>query len=86
MKKKVLFVCTHNSACSQMVEGLLGALYGDRYETYSAGIQPSKVNSYAIKVMAEIGIDTSKHRSKSIEEFHGTNFDFVGYKRSSNTK
>ncbi|MEM3737094.1 MAG: arsenate reductase ArsC [Candidatus Bathyarchaeia archaeon] len=77
MKTKVLFVCTHNSARSQMAEGFLNALYGDRYEAYSAGIEPTKVNPYTVKVMAEIGIDISTHRSKSIEEFIGQNFDYV---------
>ena len=77
MKKKVLFICTHNSARSQMAEGFLNALYGDRYEGYSAGIEPAKINPYAVKVMAEIGIDISTHRSKSIEEFRGENFDYV---------
>ena len=76
-EKKVLFVCTHNSARSQMAEGFLNALYGDRYEGYSAGIEPTKVNPYAGKVMAEIEIDLSKHRSKSIEEFRGEDFDYV---------
>lgn len=55
----------------------MNALYGDRYEAYSAGIEPAKVNPYAIEVMAEIGIDISKHRSKSIEEFRRKNFDYV---------
>jgi len=77
MKKKVLFICTHNSARSQMAEGFLNALYGDRYKGYSAGIEPAKINPYAVKVMAEIGIDISTHRSKSIEEFRGENFDYV---------
>jgi len=77
MKKKVLFICTHNSARSQMAEGFLNALYGDRYEGFSAGIEPSKVNPHAVKVMAEIGIDISMHRSKSIEEFRGKNFNYV---------
>jgi len=62
MKKKVLFLCTHNSARSQIAEGFVNALYGDKYEAYSAGIQPSQVNPYAIKVMKEIGIDISKQR------------------------
>lgn len=75
-KQKVLFICTHNSARSQMAEGILRALW-DRYEAYSAGTQPSKVNPYAIKVMSEIGIDISNHRSKSIEEFRGMEFDCV---------
>jgi len=60
-----------------MAEGFLNALYGDRYEGYSAGIEPAKINPYAVKVMAEIGIDISTHRSKSIEEFRGENFDYV---------
>jgi len=77
MKKKVLFICTHNSARSQMAEGILQTLYGDRYEAYSAGTQPTKVNPYAIKVMSEIGIDISNHRSKSAEEFRGKEFDYV---------
>lgn len=77
MKKKVLFVCTHNSARSQMAEGFLNALYEDKYEAYSAGIEPTKVNPYAIKAMAEVGIDISKYRSKSIEEFRGKNFDYA---------
>ena len=77
LKEKVLFICTHNSARSQMAEGFLNALYGDRYEGSSAGIEPAQVNPYAIKVMAEIGIDISKHRSKSVEDFRGKNFDYV---------
>ena len=77
MKKKVLFICTHNPARSQMAEGILRTLYGDRYEAYSAGTQPTKVNPYAIKVMSEIGIDISNHRSKSAEEFRGKEFDYV---------
>jgi len=77
MKKKVLFICTHNSARSQMAEGFLNALYGDKYEAYSAGIEPAEVNPYSIKVMAEVGIDISKHRSKSIKEFRGKNFEYV---------
>jgi len=60
-----------------MAEGFLNALYGDRYKGYSAGIEPAKINPYAVKVMAEIGIDISTHRSKSIEEFRGENFDYV---------
>lgn len=66
MKTKVLFICTHNSARSQMAEGLLRAMYGNHYDVYSAGIEPSKVSPYAIKVMSEIGIDISTHYSKNI--------------------
>ncbi len=77
MKKKVLFLCTENSCRSQMAEGILRHLMGDRFEVKSAGTRPSVVNPAAIKVMAEIGIDISGHRSKSVEEFQGMNFDFV---------
>ncbi|MEM3501814.1 MAG: arsenate reductase ArsC [Candidatus Bathyarchaeia archaeon] len=77
VKEKVLFICTHNSARSQMAEGLLRSLYGDFYEVYSAGTEPTSLNPYAVMVMAEIGIDISKQRSKSISEFLGAKFDFV---------
>ncbi len=60
-----------------MAEGLLNAFSGDRYEGYSAGTEPSNVNPYAIKAMAEIGIGISTHRSKSIEEYRGKTFDYV---------
>ena len=76
-KKKVLFLCTHNSARSQMAEGLMNAHYGDRYEAYSAGTEPSNVNPYAVAVMAEIAIDISSHRPKSIGEFQSIQFDYV---------
>jgi arsenate reductase len=77
MKKKVLFLCTENSCRSQMAEGILRHLKGSKFEVFSAGIKPSVVNPIAIKVMAEIGIDISGHRSKSVEEFQGMSFDFV---------
>ena len=77
MKKKVLFICTHNSARSQIAEGLLRSMYGNRYEVYSAGTQPSKIHPCAIKVMAEIGIDISTHQSKNVDVFHRMKFDYV---------
>jgi arsenate reductase len=77
MKQKVLFICTHNSARSQMAEALLRTLYGNYYEAYSAGIEPTSVNPYAVEVMKELGIDLSTHRSKSIEEFREMTFDYV---------
>ncbi|MGC8819382.1 MAG: arsenate reductase ArsC [Athalassotoga sp.] len=77
MKKSVLFICTHNSARSQMAEGFLRSMYPDRYEVASAGTIASHVNPYAIEVMKEIGIDISNHRSKSIEEFKRMSFDYV---------
>ena len=76
-KKTVLFICTHNSARSQMAEGFLNALYGSQYKAYSAGTEPSAVNLYAVKVMAEAGIDISRNRSKSVEEFVTMSFDYV---------
>lgn len=72
---KVLFICTHNSARSQMAEGLLRHLYGDRFEAYSAGITPTKVQPLAVRVVAELGIDISHHRAKSTHEFKGGEFD-----------
>ncbi|VVB97544.1 Protein ArsC [uncultured archaeon] len=76
-KKKVLFLCTENSCRSQMAEGILRHLRGNEFEVFSAGIRPSVVNPTAIKVMAEIGIDISNHKSKSVEEFKGMIFDFI---------
>ncbi len=76
-KLRVLFICTHNSARSQMAEGLLNNLFGDRYQAFSAGTEPSAVNPLAVMVMKEIGIDISHHRSKSIKEFEGEEFDYV---------
>ncbi len=76
-KQRVLFLCIHNSARSQIAEGLLRQLYGDRYEVYSAGTAPTEVDPYAIRVLAEIGVDGARHRSKGIEEFLGMEFDYV---------
>ena len=76
-KDKVLIICNHNSARSQIAEGLLKSLYGKYYEVYSAGNDPTTVNPYAIKVMAEIGVDISENRSKSLKEFDGLKFDYV---------
>lgn len=76
-KRRVLFLCTHNSSRSQMAEGLLRHLYGDAFEAYSAGTAPSQVSPYAIRAMAEIGVDISHQRSKHLEEFQGQSFDYV---------
>ncbi len=75
--KKVVFICTHNSARSQMAEGLLRHLYGDRYEVSSAGTFPTEVHPLAVRVMNEIGIDISAFRSKSINEYREKAFDSV---------
>jgi protein-tyrosine-phosphatase len=82
-KKKVLFLCTHNSARSQMAEALLQAKYGDRYEAYSAGVEATSVDPRAVRAMLEIGINISAQRSKSSEEFQDTIFD-LSAARSSN--
>jgi len=76
-KKKVLFICTHNSARSQMAEGLLRKVHGDRYEVYSAGTEPTRVHPVAIKVMDEIGVDISNHHAKNVSEFKSIEFDYV---------
>ena len=77
MKKRVLILCTGNSARSQMAEGLLRQMAGDNFEVFSAGVAPTHVRSEAIEVMREIGIDISAHRSKSVDEFLGQEFDYV---------
>jgi arsenate reductase len=76
-KARVLFVCTHNSARSQMAEGLLRQLAGDRFEAFSAGTEVSSVRPEAISVMAELGIDISNQHSKSVDEFIGQQFAWV---------
>lgn len=75
--KSVLILCTGNSARSQMAEGLLRSMAGDRFEVESAGTRPSTVNPLAIRAMREIGIDISSHRSKSVDEFSGRPFDLM---------
>ncbi len=75
--KKVLFLCTGNSCRSQMAEGLLRHLAGDRFEAFSAGIRPAQVNPLAIKVMGEAGVDISKQTSKSAVALISQNFDYV---------
>ena len=76
-KLRVLFICTANSARSQMAEGLLRHLAGDRFEVFSAGTRPSQVNPNAVLAMEEIGIDISSHDSKLADGFAGQSFDFV---------
>lgn len=76
-KKKVLILCTGNSARSQMAEGLLRHEAGDRFEVASAGTHPTTVRPEAVAVMSDLGIDISSHRSKSVDEFIGSTFDYV---------
>lgn len=77
MKKTVLFLCTGNSARSQMAEGHLRHLAGDRFEVFSAGTHPVGLNAKAVAVMREVGIDISSHQSKSIDKFVSQKFDYV---------
>ena len=76
-KKKILILCTGNSARSQMAEGLLKHITQGKYEIFSAGTKPSSVRPEAIRVLAEIGIDISDNRSKSVDEFTGSEIDYV---------
>ena len=76
-KKRILILCTGNSARSQMAEGFLRNIAGDRFEVHSAGVNPTSVRPEAIEVMSEIGIDIFAHRSNSVEEFTGQEFDYV---------
>lgn len=76
-KKRVLILCTGNSARSQMAEGLLRHIAGDRFEVESAGVEPSHVRPQAIEAMRERGIDISGQRSKSVDEFSRQEFDYV---------
>jgi arsenate reductase (thioredoxin) len=76
-KKRVLILCTGNSARSQMAEGILRHEGGDRFDVESASVTPGRVRAEAVEAMREIGIDISSHRSKSAEEFTGQNFDYI---------
>src|SRR5579859_4130737 len=76
-KKRVLILCTGNSARSQMAEGLLRHDAGDQFEVESAGTKPSIVRPEAIAAMRELGIDISRQRSKHVDEFDGQRFDYV---------
>src|ERR1044071_1374958 len=76
-RKRVLILCTGNSARSQMAEGILRHDGGDRFDVESAGVNPSRVRPEAVEAMHEIGIDISGHRSKSADEFVGQDFDYI---------
>lgn len=77
MAKRILILCTGNSARSQMAEGLLRQDGGDRFEVFSAGVKPTLIRPEAIAVMKELGIDISGHRSKSVDEFAGVPLDII---------
>jgi arsenate reductase (thioredoxin) len=76
-KSRVLFLCTHNSARSQMAEGLLGHLAGERFEPFSAGTEATRVRPEAIKAMREVGVDISGQRSETLDRYLGEPFDYV---------
>src|ERR1700678_3368697 len=76
-KKRVLILCTGNSARSQMAEGILRHDAGERFEVESAGTKASSVRPEAIAAMRELGIDISEQRSKNVDEFEGQHFDYV---------
>ncbi len=76
-KIKLLFLCTGNSCRSQMAEGWTRRLKGDVIEPYSAGIETHGLNPKAVKVMAEVGVDISNHRSKHLDELRDVAFDYV---------
>jgi arsenate reductase len=69
MKKKVLFVCIHNSARSQMAEAFLNQMCGDEFEAHSAGLEPGKLNPIVVAVMREAGLDISGHQTKAVSDF-----------------
>jgi arsenate reductase (thioredoxin) len=77
MKHTILFICTHNSARSQLAEGLVNHYFSDTWEAGSAGTEQTFVKLFAIKAMAEAGIDISQHSSKTIDAFQGKKFDMV---------
>ncbi len=74
---KVLFVCVHNSARSQMAEAFLNKLGEGKFYAQSAGLEPGKMNPIVVKAMQEVGIDISNNRTKSVKEFLGQEFDYV---------
>jgi arsenate reductase len=76
-KARVLFLCTHNSARSQMAEGLLRHAAGDRFEAHSAGTEATRVRPLAIKAMDEVGIDISTQQSKTLDPYVDQRFDYV---------
>jgi arsenate reductase len=76
-RRRVLFLCVHNSARSQMAEGMLRAWAGDRFEAHSAGNEATQVRPLAVRAIAEIGIDISSQRSKSVSEYAGQQFDYA---------
>jgi arsenate reductase len=79
MKKRVLFVCVHNSARSQMAEAFLNEMCGEEFESQSAGLQPGELNPIAVQAMREVGIDISSKKTQAVSDVFGTKevFDYV---------
>ena len=79
VRKRVLFVCVHNSARSQMAEAFLKRLGGDRFEVESAGIEPAPINPLAVEVMREVGIDISRNRTQDVFDLFkaGRKYDYI---------
>lgn len=76
-KQRVLFLCTHNSARSQIAEGFLRSMAGDRFEVASAGTEATQVHPLAVRAMMEIGVDVSRHTSKIVDQFVAQPWDYV---------
>lgn len=76
-RERVLFLCTHNSARSQMAEGWLRHVAGDRFDVHSAGTEATAVRPLAIRAMAEVGVDISRHASKTLDQYVTQPWDFV---------
>lgn len=76
-RKRILFICTHNSARSQMAEALINKFHSEEYEAHSAGTEPTAVSPYAIRAMAEIGINISNNHAKHVDTYRGQTFDYV---------
>ena len=77
MKKRILFLCTHNSCRSQMAEGLVNHFFDNRFQAFSAGTSATIVHPLAIIALQELGVDISNHRSKTLDEFSAQSFDYV---------
>ncbi|HVP94434.1 MAG TPA: arsenate reductase ArsC [Methanoregulaceae archaeon] len=76
-RKNIIFLCSYNSVRSQIAEGLMKDLYGDRFDVCSAGVASGGINPYTVKVLREKGIDISGQRSKSVTEYKGRHFDYI---------
>ena len=73
----MLFVCTHNSARSQIAEGIVNCYYADKLDAYSSGSNPTSINPYSVSVLSEIGVDISNNYSKGFDDLDGIAFDYI---------